>query len=324
MKLSTKEKGILDSLIKIDKRIFKCITDILYHHKTDLVKNGLQNLIESEEKLINLITIDDQKYELILDYLGVQDVDRTTGILSSASTYTDGSRYARVRIISHFYYKLMSTKTLGFDSLYNNIVDKQVALLYNILMDECEKCDLMSSPKIRMLSLITLSDSPNAEKTFLNTKYGDDLVVYDTTRIATDLIVFRIEKERKRCFPGLPILYIKEPYSTCPDDVITNYYNKTLNIIVNGIMRIINNDDDYKCNTRYIYLVSYLKSVIAMYSKQYRENKYQVLDEFLKRFDKKEYLEALKDLIDDVENSIIPKIIYARIHPMETPPHIHK
>ena len=114
MRITKKDATTLDTLIKIEKRIYKLYKQFYKKHNQKIIET-LKGLIEVEESLLKELNITDDKYDLIEEIFvfksGIYIQDNIPVCLDPSLEY---STYPYYRILARLKYELCNQKELDF------------------------------------------------------------------------------------------------------------------------------------------------------------------------------------------------------------------
>ena len=321
MKLSTADKNILNALIKMNKHIYKLIYNMSIGYSTHILKAKLDAFIKKENELIDKLNVTNQKLPLILEYINITNINDK--LLPSFSLYLDEAHYARMRIYAKIRYRLLKKSDEEKDLIRVNLINEQVSIMYNIFLDKISKNNKNIS-KNTFMQLISLMDASEVESEYLSLPKNTPLTINDYTRIYTDIITYKIIKYTKN-HTDTALLFIHEPYKQTYNNAISDYFDGMISIVLSRLEFVIKNYDDFSDEIIYTYMLTYLKSIFIMSSKETRIELYKVIENKIIKdasFKKDIILKELNEFIEEVENYSMT-INHYRIHPLENPPTLY-
>lgn len=310
MFLEDRDIVIIESLIKVYKKIHELYEFIALDTNKEACTKTISYLIQKEKELIDSIDLNDYKLEAIEEYVQAKAglyLDNELPV--STITYLDRTNYPYFRLLARVRYYNSSNKkiTLDIETLRPQIQDVESSIHYIVTHSRAE---YITNKKDRyaalMHSLYVLIDSPVTEKYCMdcNTELNKTINLLD---LYVDGLTYRNISDGESFLIKRNISYEYIIQSRI-DEVL----NELFELMRDEISLI---GKDYKTSDIFINLISYLKSLISIATKNQRLEIYDNIRNMIEKFkyDRLFYRLLLNKIELDIEEDLIPRIEYTSI-----------
>lgn len=295
---------IIESLLKIGKRISSLYESILQSDDIHKYCFIISRLIDSEEKLISNLNLDDIKLERIEEYIQEKaGLYLDSNLPVSTIIYLDKTNYSFFRVLARcrYYNSVIKNPSLDLEFFRPKIQDIECALHYSITKRKIEK---LESKKLKERafrhSLYILVDSPLVEKYCMETNLS-----LNTMPNSLDLYIDAYAYKN----PTTDSFLIRRT------KIYEIIINKRIKEILSQLLELIRDEASligsaYKTSDVFLNLISYLKALIAISGTEERMDIYNKIYSIINGENREDsyYLKILlKDLIIEVEEYLVPK-----------------
>lgn len=304
-KLTFNDKDTIRKLLIIEKEIYRYYKQLSFNLDDFEARAELKELLLKESKIVRSLDITREKYNLICEFIisiysKPIDVNIPTVInpLINGDEFLKKDNYHFYRLISKCHKEVLFRERKDIE-LIDAIKDLEVALLYRVLMEEIEKKGDINNYFIRLLNMYsfnTLIDASNEEYKMLTYNLECDQFIKDA--------LYKIKNVLKISEMGVD------------DDTILclrkNEFERVLALLA---FHIKNNPQTYMETSRYYFLLSYIKVLVALSPIDLRMQMYARVEEIIieKSSKSEDYLTILYDGIGDIENNIVPQTVMESI-----------
>lgn len=325
MKLSSKNLNTIECLIKIGKRINKYYLEASVNEDKGLICKRIKGLIKQEDELIASLDVE-KNFNIIKEYLiekvGLDIEYRLPTVLNYSINDTNYSYYRLYSKINNKYLKFLKPNHLELDNLRREFMELEVELMYTFLYDSAVKVrmsgDYETASVIDLASFYTLMDHPKFELERLDSELEPPVVIHNGIGLSTDIIIRNyIELIKSKMYDCVPKI-VNDPYGEAYELMITQRIKEVFATIIMNLKGYIKWHENYKEMDMYHLFVSYIKALISICNESERAYLYDSLEKFIKdsTYNRRtEFLEILKESIEEIETKAIYKINSTFLHP---------
>ena len=303
MELTYVEKDIIRLLLIIEKDIFKYYRQLSFNLDDLEARANLKRLIEEEARIIRSLKLTEEKYNLICEFvISIYNKPIDVGLPTVINPLINGDEFLKC---SNYHYYRLIVKCHRYLIDYNKceiplrdrISNLECALLYDILLSEIEKTDGISDYLTRILymySFNTLIDDGKFEKRMLSYKLDRE-----------EFIMYSLNNYRS---------YFKangDVITGVNDETILDFRKEILEKVLGLLtVHVKNNLNIYKTTSRYYFLMSYIKVLVAVSPITFRSKMYEYIERHIIENDGESsvFLNILYLAELDIENNIVPSM----------------